>query len=153
MGEKHNLSERDIVTKFIIPAIEESGWNKQTQLREEVSFTNGRIFVKGKKTKRGEKKRADIILYYKPNIPVAVVEAKDNKHSIGDGMQQALDYAETLDIPVAISSNGDGFLIQYRKNCGPLDSNNNPIVIENADLNHFPTAEELWNCYKKYNKI
>ena len=153
MGEKHNLSERDIVTKFIIPAIEESGWNKQTQLREEVSFTNGRIFVKGKKTKRGEKKRADIILYYKPNIPVAVVEAKDNKHSIGDGMQQALDYAETLDIPVAISSNGDGFLIQYRKNSGPLDSNNNPIVIENADLNHFPTTEELWNCYKKYNKI
>ena len=153
MGEKHNLSERDIVTKFIIPAIEESGWNKQTQLREEVSFTNGRIFVKGKKTKRGEKKRADIILYYKPNIPVAVVEAKDNKHSVGDGMQQALDYAETLDIPVAISSNGDGFLIQYRKNCGPLDSNNNPIVIENADLNHFPTTEELWNCYKKYNKI
>ena len=153
MGEKHNLSERDIVTKFIIPAIEESGWNKQTQLREEVSFTNGRIFVKGKKTKRGEKKRADIILYYKPNIPVAVVEAKDNKHSVGDGMQQALDYAETLDIPVAISSNGDGFLIQYRKNCGPLDSNNNPIIIENADLNHFPTTEELWNCYKKYNKI
>ena len=135
MGEKHNLSERDIVTKFIIPAIEESGWNKQTQLREEVSFTNGRIFVKGKKTKRGEKKRADIILYYKPNIPVAVVEAKDNKHSVGDGMQQALDYAETLDIPVAISSNGDGFLIQYRKNCGLLDSNNNPIIIENADLN------------------
>ena len=153
MIEKKYLSERDIVTKFIIPAIEESGWNKQTQLREEVSFTNGRIFVKGKKTKRGEKKRADIILYYKPNIPVAVVEAKDNKHSVGDGMQQALDYAETLDIPVAISSNGDGFLIQYRKNCGPLDSNNNPIIIENADLNHFPTAEELWNCYKKYNKI
>ena len=140
MGEKHNLSERDIVTKFIIPAIEESGWNKQTQLREEVSFTNGRIFVKGKKTKRGEKKRADIILYYKPNIPVAVVEAKDNKHSVGDGMQQALDYAETLDIPVAISSNGDGFLIKYRKNCGPLDSNNNPIVIENADL-IFPGQE------------
>lgn len=100
--QKKQLSERDIVTKFIIPAIEESGWNKQTQLREEVSFTNGRIFVKGKKTKRGEKKRADIILYYKPNIPVAVVEAKDNKHSVGDGMQQALDYAETLDIPVAI---------------------------------------------------
>ena len=153
MATKKELSERDIITKFIIPAIEKSKWNKQTQLREEVSFTNGRIFVKGKKTKRGEKKRADIILYYKPNIPVAVVEAKDNKHSVGDGMQQALDYAETLDIPVAISSNGDGFLIQYRKNCGPLDSNNNPIVIENADLNHFPTAEELWNCYKKYNKI
>lgn len=116
MATKKELSERDIITKFIIPAIEKSKWNKQTQLREEVSFTNGRIFVKGKKTKRGEKKRADIILYYKPNIPVAVVEAKDNKHSVGDGMQQALDYAETLDIPVAISSNGDGFLIQYRKN-------------------------------------
>ena len=119
MELKKTLSERDIITKYILPAIEQSGWNKQTQLREEVTFTAGRIFVKGKKTKRGEKKQADIIIYYKPNIPVDVVEAKDNTHTVGAGMQQALEYAGTLDIPVAISSNGDGFVIQYRKNCGP----------------------------------
>ena len=146
MDSKKSLSERDIITKYILPAIEQSGWNKQTQLKEEVSFTAGRIFVKGKKTKRGERKRADIIIYYKPNIPVAVVEAKDNNHTVGAGMQQALEYAGTLDIPVAISSNGDGFVIQYRKNCGN-------VVTENVDLDHFPTPDELWECYKKYNGI
>ncbi|MBQ1627677.1 MAG: DEAD/DEAH box helicase family protein [Treponema sp.] len=146
MDSKKSLSERDIITKYILPAIEQSGWNKQIQIREEVTFTAGRIFVKGKKTKRGEKKRADIIIYYKPNIPVAVVEAKDNTHTVGAGMQQALEYAGTLDIPVAISSNGDGFVIQYRKNCGN-------VVSENADLDHFPTPAELWECYKKYNGL
>ena len=146
MDAKKALSERDIITKYILPAIEASGWDKQTQIREEVSFTAGRIFVKGKKAKRGEKKRADIIIYYKPNIPVAVVEAKDNKHAVGAGMQQALEYAGTLDIPVAIASNGDGFVIQYRKNCGN-------VVSENADLDHFPTPAELWECYKKYNGL
>lgn len=146
MDTKSSFSERDIISKYILPAIEDSGWDKQTQIREEVSFTAGRIFVKGKLTKRGEKKRADITLYYKPNIPVAVVEAKDNKHTVGAGMQQALEYAETLDIPVAISSNGDGFVIQYRRNCAD-------VVSENADLDHFPTPEELWECYKKYNGL
>ena len=146
MDSKKSLSERDIITKYILPSIEQSGWNKQTQIREEVSFTAGRIFVKGKKTKRGERKRADIIIYYKPNIPVAVVEAIDNNHTVGAGMQQALEYAGTLDISVAISSNGDGFVIQYRKNCGP-------VVTEDADLDHFPTPDELWECYKKYNGI
>ena len=131
---KKDLSERDIITKYIIPAIEKSGWNKQTQIREEVSFTAGRIFVKGKQTKRGQQKRADIILYYKPNLPLAVVEAKDNTHNAGDGMQQALDYAETLDIPVAISSNGDSFIIQYRKDCAD-------VVTEEASLENFPTLE------------
>ena len=153
MDTKSSLSERDIITKYILPAIEQSGWNKQTQIREEVTFTAGRIFVKGKKTKRGEKKRADIIIYYKPNIPVAVVEAKDNKHTVGAGMQQALEYANTLDIPVAISSNGDGFVIQYRKNCGPQDADRKSIVSENADINHFPTPAELWECYKRYNNL
>lgn len=160
MDSKQSLSERDIITKYILPAIEQSGWNKQTQIREEVTFTAGRIFVKGKKTKRGEKKRADIIIYYKPNIPVAVVEAKDNTHTLGAGMQQALEYANTLDIPVAISSNGDGFVIQYRKNCGPQGADlsdrqagGKAIVSENADLDHFPTPDELWDCYKRYNGL
>ncbi len=160
MDTKSSLSERDIITKYILPAVEQSGWNKQTQIREEVTFTAGRIFVKGKKTKRGEKKRADIIIYYKPNIPVAVVEAKDNTHTVGAGMQQALEYAGTLDIPVAISSNGDGFVIQYRKNCGPQGADlsdrqagGKAIVSETADLEHFPTPDELWSCYKRYNGL
>ena len=160
MDNKNSLSERDIITKYILPAIEKSGWNKQTQIREEVTFTAGRIFVKGRQTKRGEKKRADIIIYYKPNIPVAVVEAKDNTHTIGVGMQQALEYAGTLDIPVAISSNGAGFIIQYRKNCGPQGADlsdrqagGKAIVSENADLEHFPTPDELWSCYKRYNGL
>lgn len=146
MLDKKSLSERDIITKYILPAVEKAGWNKQSQIREEVSFTKGRIFVKGKLTKRGEKKRADIIIYYKPNLPVAVLEAKDNNHTCGAGMQQALEYAETLDIPVAISSNGDGFIIQYRKNC------TEPIT-EELTLEEFPTAEKLWDCYKRYNKL
>ena len=153
MNTKSSLSERDIITKYILPAIEASGWDKRNQIREEVSFTAGRIFVKGKLTKRGEKKRADIIIYYKSNIPVAVVEAKDNKHAVGAGMQQALEYASTLDIPVAISSNGDGFVIQYRRNCGGSDASGKAIISENADLDHFPTPSELWECYKRYNNL
>ena len=153
MNSKSGLSERDIITKCILPAIEKSGWNKQTQIREEVTFTAGRIFVKGRQTKRGERKRADIILYYKPNIPVAVIEAKDNTHSVGSGLQQALGYAETLDIPVVISSNGDGFIIQYRKNCGNLDSTQQAIITQELDLNDFPTPEDLWACYKRYNGL
>jgi len=153
MFSKKALSERDIISKYILPAIEQSGWNMQTQMKEEVSFTDGRIFVKGRKTKRGIRKRADIILYYKANIPVAVIEAKDNNHAAGAGMQQALEYAEMLDIPVAVASNGDRFVIQYRNNCGQIGNNGKPIVTENADLDHFPTPDELWDNYKKYNKL
>jgi type I restriction enzyme R subunit len=77
------------------------------QIREEVGFTNGRIIVRGKLVTRGQAKRADYILYYKPNIPLALIEAKDNSHNVGDGMQQALDYAATLDLSFVFSSNGD----------------------------------------------
>ena len=89
------------------------------QIREEVAFTKGRIIVRGKLVTRGKPKRADYILYYKPNyykpnIPIAVIEAKDNNHSVGDGMQQALDYAVTLNIPFVFSSNGDGFVFHDR---------------------------------------
>ncbi len=99
MIDKKSLSERDICTKYITPAVEKSGWNRLTQLLEEVSFTDGKIYVRGKLTARGSRKRADYILYYKPNIPIAIIEAKDNAHSVGAGMQQALNYAETLEIP------------------------------------------------------
>src|SRR6185436_13203336 len=94
------------------------GWDEMLQIREEVSFTKGRIIVRGKMVSRGKAKRADYILYFKPNIPLAIVEAKDNTHSVGDGMQQALEYATTLDIPFVFSSNGDGFVLHDRTGTG-----------------------------------
>src|SRR5882757_6110226 len=103
--DKQSLSERDICTKFITPALRKAGWDEMLQIREEVSFTKGRIIVRGKLVSRGKAKRADYILYYKPNIPIAIIEAKDNSHSAGDGIQQALEYAATLDIPFVFSSN------------------------------------------------
>ncbi|MCU0594621.1 MAG: type I restriction endonuclease, partial [Desulfobacterota bacterium] len=104
---KKDLSERDICTKFITPAVTQAGWDLQSQVREEVAFTKGRIIVRGKLVTRGKAKRADYILYYKPNIPIALIEAKDNQHSVGDGMQQGLEYAASLDVPFVFSSNGD----------------------------------------------
>jgi type I restriction enzyme R subunit len=146
MIDKKTLSERDICTKFITPAVEKSGWNKLTQLLEEVSFTDGKIYVRGKLTARGNKKRADYILYYKPNIPIAIIEAKDNKHSVRAGIQQALDYAKILDIPCVFSSNGDGFLFHDRT---ATDEN----IETEFDLDNFPTPEQLWEKYKKYKGI
>jgi len=100
---KSKLSERDICTKYITPAISDAGWNENPHhFREEVYFTAGRIKVRGKLVSRGKGKRADYILYYKPNQPIAVIEAKDNAHSIGAGIQQGLEYAETLDLSVRI---------------------------------------------------
>lgn len=144
--DKKQFSERDICTKFITPAIEKAGWDKHSQLLEEVSFTDGRIYVRGKLTARGERKRADYILYYKPNIPVAIVEAKDNKHSVGAGIQQALEYARILDIPCVFSSNGDGFVFHDRTAAdGQLESE--------ITMDEFPTPEELWEKYKIYKGI
>ena len=113
MLNKKELTEADIRTKFITPALvghNGSKWNVMTQLREEIYFTKGRVIVRGKTVKRGEAKKADYILYIKPGLPIAVIEAKDNTHTVGAGMQQALDYAEILDLPFAYSSNGDAFL-------------------------------------------
>ncbi len=97
--DMRSLSESDICTKFITPAVCQAGWDKMLQICQEVSFTKGRIIVRGQVVTRGKAKRADYIFYYKPNIPIAIIEAKDNAHSVGDGMQQALEYAETLNIP------------------------------------------------------
>lgn len=146
MINKKSLSERDICTKFITPAIKKAGWNTHTQLLEEVSFTDGKIYVRGKMTSRGARKRADYILYYKPNIPIAIVEAKDNKHSLGAGMQQALDYARILDIPFVFSSNGDGFLFHDKTvSTGKIETE--------LDNNSFPSPQELWKRYKQYKGI
>ena len=84
-NNKKSLSERDICTKFITPALQKSGWDIQTQVREEVSFTAGRIIVRGRMHARGQKRRADYVLSFQKNQPIAVIEAKDNKHSLGDG--------------------------------------------------------------------
>jgi type I restriction enzyme R subunit len=146
MIDKKSLSERDICTKFITPTLEKAGWNKQTQLLEEVFFTDGKIYVRGKLTARGERKRADYILYFKPNIPVAIIEAKDNKHSVRAGIQQALDYARILDIPCVFSSNGDGFLFHDRT---VTDS----TIETELNIDNFPTPEQLWEKYKKYKGI
>jgi len=146
MPTKRDLSERDICTQFIIPAIKAAGWDIERQVREEVFFTDGRIFVRGNQTTRGERKRADIVLYYKPNIPIAIIEAKDNNHSIGAGMQQALNYASILDIPVAYSSNGDGFIEHDRSGYSAKPE-------RELSLDAFPSPDELWKRYKHYKGI
>jgi type I restriction enzyme R subunit len=146
MTNKKDLSERDICTKFITPALARAGWDIQKQVREEVSFTAGRIYVKGNLTTRGERKQADYILYYKPNIPVAIIEAKDNKHSVMAGIQQGLDYATILDIPTVFSSNGDGFYEHDR-------TATSGSVERELPLHEFPTPEQLWQRYKQYKGI
>jgi type I restriction enzyme R subunit len=143
---KKNLSERDICTKFINPAIEKSGWNMRTQVREEVSFTDGRIIVQGKMYTRGKRKRADYILYYKPNIPIAIIEAKDNNKAVGHGMQQALDYSEILQIPFVFTSNGDSFVFHDKTiKTGELE--------KELSLDNFPSPDSLWDKYLKYQNI
>lgn len=146
MLDKKALSERDICTKFITPAIEKAGWDRDTQFLEEVSFTDGKIYVRGKLHQRGKGKRADYILYYKPNIPIAIIEAKDNKHTIGAGLQQALEYSQILDIPFVFSSNGDGFKF-HDKTVADSD------IESDLDNDNFPTPQELWEKYKKYKGI
>lgn len=144
--DKKALSERDICTKLITPAIAQAGWDLDVQIMEEVSFTQGRVIVRGKLHTRGKARRADYILYYKPNIPIAVIEAKDNNHRVGEGMQQALIYAEALDIPFAFSSNGDSFKFHDRTG----DAEKAEIEIT---LDQFPTPQDLWQRYCKWKNI
>jgi type I restriction enzyme, R subunit len=139
--DKKSLSEADICTKFITPAVVASGWDLKDQIRQEVYFTAGKIIVNGNVTSRGERKRADYILYYRGNIPIAIIEAKDNNHEVGSGMQQGLSYAETLDIPFVYSSNGDAFIEHDRTgNAEHLESE--------LPLDKFPSPSELWLRYK-----
>lgn len=140
---KKSLTEADIRSKFITPALDkdkQGSWDIMTQLLEEHYFTKGRVIVRGKTVHRGEAKKADYLLFFKPNIPLAVIEAKDNKQSVGAGMQQALDYAETLDVPFAYSSNGDAFL-EHDRTPGA-----DPVERE-IPLDQFPSPDELWQRY------
>ncbi|MDT8389022.1 MAG: DEAD/DEAH box helicase family protein [Lentisphaeria bacterium] len=143
--DKRNLSERDICTKFIMPNIKKAGWDLNAQIREEVSFTDGRIHVRGRLTKRGPRRRADYILYYRPNIPIAVIEAKDNTHSVGAGLQQALEYARILDLPFVFSSNGDGFIFHDRTAGSRIETE--------LALDDFPSPQVLWEKYKSFKGI
>lgn len=138
---KKTLSETDIRSKFITPALcgpDGAGWDLMTQIREEAYFTKGRVMVRGRTVRRGEAKKADYLLYYKPNLPIAVIEAKDNSHGVGDGMQQALEYAEILDVPFAYSCNGDAFLEHDR-------TVTSGTVTREIPLDQFPSPEALWS--------
>ena len=143
---KKGLTERDICSKFINPALKSSGWDLRTQIREEVTFTDGRVIVQGSLHSRGKAKRADYILYYKANMPIAIIEAKDNKHNVGDGMQQALEYSEILDIPFVFTSNGDSFVFHDKTiQDGPIE--------REISLEQFPTPDELREKYNTYKNL
>lgn len=137
---KKQLTETDIITKFILPAVTQKGWDSMTQIRQEVKLRDGKVIVRGQVAARKKVKSADIVLYHKPNLPLAVIEAKANKHEVGKGMQQALDYAGLLETPFVFASNGDGFIFHDKT------ATNGQIETE-ITLDQFPTPEELWQKY------
>ena len=141
--EKRKLTEADVCRISITPRIIQAGWDSTTQIREQVYFTDGAVQVRGNKTERGEPKKADYILSLKPNIPIAIVEAKKNKYEIGEGMQQGLEYAEILDVPFVFSSNGDAFKEHDRTGLSSF-------VERTISLEEFPSPEDLWSRYKEY---
>ena len=144
--DKKSLSERDICTQYITKAITDAGWDLHTQIRENVHLTKGRVIVRGRMVTRGKAKFADYVLSFKPNVPLAIVEAKDNNHGVGDGMQQGLAYAEMIDVPFVFSSNGDSFLFHDRTGLSGA-------VEQHIGLDHFPSPEELWRRYCAWKKI
>lgn len=139
--DKKELSERDICTKYITPAIVKSGWDLETDIREEVTFTDGRVITSGKHHTRGKQKRADYILNHQ-NIRLAIIEAKKNKYPVGQGMQQAVQYGEILQVPFVFTSNGDGFMFYDRlATTGTVE--------QELSLDEFPTPEELIRRYQR----
>ncbi|CAE6918476.1 COG4096 Type I site-specific restriction-modification system [Vibrio sp. B1ASS3] len=136
---KSQLSEADIISKFILPAIKENGWDDMNQIRQEVKLRDGKVVVRGQIAARKKVKSADIVLYHKPSMPLAVVEAKANKHEIGKGMQQGLDYASLLDVPFVFASNGDGFIFHDKTNPEQLETE--------IRLEDFPSPQMLWEKY------
>jgi type I restriction enzyme R subunit len=143
---KKALNETEICDQYITPAIHAAGWDKHVQVRREYFFTAGQVLVRGKVAVRGKKKRADYLLFHSPNFPLAVVEAKDNTHPVGGGMQQALRYAETLDVPFVFTSNGDGFMFHDRTGLS------NPVE-RFLKLEDFPSPGELWSRYRAWKGI
>ncbi|EBS2174453.1 DEAD/DEAH box helicase [Salmonella enterica subsp. enterica serovar Telelkebir] len=133
------LTEADIITKRVMPAILKAGWNNTTQIRQEVKLRDGKVIVRGKVAARRTVKSADIVLYHKLNMPLAVIEAKANKYEIGKGMQQALGYAHLLDVPFVFATNGDGFIFHDKTATGAIE--------REITLDEFPTPDELWQKY------
>ena len=134
---KRHLSEEDIKARYITPAITNAGWDIKKQVRLEYAFTSGRIILRGNITARGKKKRADYVLFYKANFPLAIVEAKDNNHPVGAGLQQAIDYAKDLDVFYVYASNGDGF----------VEQNLITGTVTEIGIEDFPSPEELYQRY------
>lgn len=137
------LTERDICTKYITPSIVKSGWDLHKQIREEYTFTDGRVIVRGNLTSRGKRKRADYLLSYKPNLPLAIIEAKDMNHTIRSGLQQAMDYGTILDVPFVYSSNGEGF----------IERDMLTGIERELRLDEFPSPEQLWERYKAFHGL
>ncbi len=145
MSDK-NLSEQDITSKYVLPALQRAGWDSNTQIREQYTFTAGRIIVRGKTVRRGEQKRVDILLFHKNHYPIAVIEVKDAVHSVGDGMQQGLGYAESLDTPFVYSTNGAAFLEHDRTiKKGKIE--------REIPIDQFPTPGELYARWSKAKKL
>ncbi len=145
MTNKKALSESDICDRFITPAVTRAGW-APNRWRREYGFTDGKIIVRGKLVARGKRKRLDYLLFHTPNLPIALIEAKDNSYSVGSGMQQALAYAELLDVPFVFSSNGDGFLFHDRT--GTLAH-----IEQTLTLDEFPSPETLWDHYRQWRSL
>lgn len=136
---KTHLTETDIITQFILPAVTDAGWDVMSQIRQEVKLRDGKVVVRGKLAARLTVKSADIVLYHKPGLPLAVIEAKANKYEMGKGMQQGQDYARLLDVPFVFASNGDGFIFHDKTNPSQLESE--------ISLADFPTPQQLWEKY------
>ena len=147
--QKKQLSEIDICDLFITPAIKQAGWDQLTQIRREVTLTPGPVVVRGNLSARNRKKKkfADYVLQWEPGMPIAVVEAKDNKQSVSHGMQQALGYADILHLPCAFSSNGDAFA-SHNKVPEPGEDIETELPLES-----FPGPAEVWRRYKTYRGI
>jgi type I restriction enzyme, R subunit len=139
--DKKKLTETDIISKYVLPAIETSGWDSMLQIRQEVKLRDGKVIVRGQLGVRKTVKSADIVLYHKPNMPLAVIEAKANKHEIGKGMQQGLDYARLLDVPFIFATNGDGFVFHDKTVEAGQD------IESEISLADFPTPHQLWQKY------
>lgn len=141
---KTALTESDIISKFILPAIKQVGWDDMSQIRQEVKLRDGKVIVRGQVAARQKVKSADIVLYHKPSMPLAVIEAKANKHELGTGMQQAQNYARLLDVPFVFTSNGDGFLFHDKTKIGMEEAHQ---LESEISLEDFPTPEQLWQKY------
>jgi len=133
---KKELKEQEVRTMFITPALVEKGWKVGENMREEYYFTDGRVLVMGSKHSVADGKKADYLLYHNGK-PIAVIEAKDNKHAVGGGIQQAIDYALILDLQFAYSSNGDAFL-EHDFTTGKETE---------LKMNEFPTEAELYHRF------